>query len=113
MDRNEAKIEILRCIVGSHAHGLATPESDKDYRSVYIISTSELLKVGGKVDRRASHIETMGEDNTAYELGHFLSLAIKSNPSILEVFKAPIVDGGDNLRIELQKLFPFVWSSKD
>ena len=29
---------ILKVVVGSHAHGLAGPESDKDYRSVFVLS---------------------------------------------------------------------------
>ena len=37
---------ILKVVVGSHAHGLAGPESDKDFRSVFILPTAELFRVG-------------------------------------------------------------------
>ena len=40
-------IQLLKTIVGSHAHGLSTAQSDKDFRSVYITPTSDLLKVAG------------------------------------------------------------------
>ena len=39
---------ILKVVVGSHAHGLAGPESDKDFRSVFILPTAELFRVGFK-----------------------------------------------------------------
>lgn len=115
------KIEILRCLVGSYAHSLATPESDYDYRSVYIIPTSELLKLGPNSYKATSWVEGENEDNTGWEIGHFLHLATHSNPSILEVFKAPIVETGNTILNpipyntygeQLIKLFPYVWSSK-
>jgi Predicted nucleotidyltransferase. len=46
------------------------------------------------------------EDNTSWEIGHFLHLATKCNPTILETFLAPVVETtpwGD----ELRALFPF------
>lgn len=116
------KVEILRVILGSHAHGLATPESDHDYGSVFITPTSELLKIGGIV-KTVEQKENDNDDNTVWELGHFLQLAIKSNPSILEVFNAPIVckhfpngmwHEGELSQTgqKLRALFPSIWSSK-
>lgn len=87
---NNKKYEILKVLVGSHAHGLATPESDYDYRGVYVIPTKDILSLG--FNYKGSHwIEGETEDNTSYEIGHFLHLATKCNPTILEVFKAPEV----------------------
>ena len=125
------KLFILKTLVGSNAHGLATESSDLDYRGVYITPTSDLLKLNGGAYKGVHWIEA-DEDDTAYELGHFLQLATKSNPTILEVFKAPIVNididlesSGFNddygmyikknlifFREELRDLFPYVWSSK-
>lgn len=126
--------QILKVLVGSHAHGLATPESDYDYRAVFVQPTSEILGLGSKA---VSNQWIEGDvDNTAYEIGHFLFLATKSNPTILETFVAPVqriawVDPqiipeekreetvqhmatvrhnllwGDRLR----DLFPYVWDS--
>ena len=107
---------ILKVLVGSRAHGLADKNSDYDYRAVYILPTSKILSLGYKY-KGNDWIEGKN-DNTSYEIGHFLSLAIKCNPSVLEVFKAPIVyddaykkNGGDG--IKLRNLFPYVWNPKD
>jgi predicted nucleotidyltransferase len=115
---NKDLIYILRCVVGSHAHGLATPESDFDYRGVFIEPTSEILKLDGHTEH-TQWIEGK-DDDTAWELGHFLSLAQHCNPTILETFIAPRVDMekfGINpadfaYGEELRDLFPYVWNSK-
>lgn len=104
--------QILKVLVGSHAHGLANPNSDYDYRGVYITSTSELLKVEASAYKGSHWLEGDKEDNTSYEISHFLHLATKSNPSILEVMVAPIVESTP-IGLALRKLFPYVWSSKN
>jgi hypothetical protein len=59
-----------------------------------------------------------------YEIGHFLHLALKCNPSILEVFMAPRIGRrnelyGEELRRDfdfgskLLDLFPYVWNPQD
>lgn len=122
--------QILKVIVGSQAHGLATPESDYDYRGVFINPTSDILKLGGDI-KHTSWIEGK-DDDTSWELGHFLHLATKCNPTILETFLAPTCElplpmYGDrwsqDLQIEriqlaeygrqLRELFPYVWNSRD
>lgn len=100
---------VLKTLVGSHAHGLARPDSDMDYRGVFVVRTSDLLRLGGST-KTTSWIEG-NEDDTNYEIGHFLHLATKSNPSILEVFKAPVVEATEE-GLALRDLFPYVWSSK-
>ena len=104
--------EILRVLVGSHAHGLATADSDIDYRGVYVAPTSQILSLGqAKAKGKTPHwVEGENEDATSYELGHFLFLALKCNPSILEVFMAPVVTANP-LGTELRKLFPYIWDA--
>lgn len=114
------KITILKVLVGSYAHGLSTAESDQDFRSVYVTPTSQLLVLNAPPYKGTSWQEGETEDNTAYELAHFLHLATRSNPSILEVFKAPVISipdiewGGKYCEggWKVKALFPFVWSSK-
>ncbi|MBA3754046.1 MAG: nucleotidyltransferase domain-containing protein [Nitrospira sp.] len=50
---------ILKVLVGSHAHGLAGPESDQDFRSVYM------------------RIKEEAADETAWEIDHFLQLGCR------------------------------------
>ena len=112
---------ILKVVVGSWAHGLATPESDHDYRGVFVTPTSELLKINGS--SKTTHWVEGKEDDTSWELGHFLNLAVHCNPTILETFLAPwtetgwktcaIFNDGTNVGDELRKLFPYVWNSND
>src|ERR1035437_2558917 len=112
--------EILKVIVGSQAHGLATDESDWDYRGVFVVPTVEILKIGGNI-KNTNWIE--GDvDSTRWEIGHFLNMAVHCNPTVLETFLAPkvdinaanwtdenVIDWGE----ELRKLFPYVWNSND
>jgi predicted nucleotidyltransferase len=112
----ENKTLILRCLVGSHAHGLATAESDFDYRGVYVLPASEILSLG--YNYKGSHwLEGEKEDQTTWEIAHFLLLATKCNPSILECFVAPIFTGSGGIKSdhivfqeELRSLFPYLWT---
>jgi len=119
----EDKSLILKCLVGSRAHGLHTKDSDHDYRGVYVESTKDVLSLGYKY--KGSHWLEGKEDQTTYEIGHFLHLALRCNPTILEVFmapKIPIHTPPDNpledlslrkLSDELRGLFPYVWNPQD
>ena len=110
---------ILKVIVGSRAHGLAGPESDYDYRGVFLHPTSHILSIGAK-PKQTDWVEGVplpegvedtarGKvDDTAWELGHFLNLATHCNPTILEVFAAPVeiaTEDGERMRA----LFPYIW----
>lgn len=113
---------ILKTLVGSHAHGLAGPKSDYDYRGVYVLPTKDILSLG--YNYKGSHWLEGEQDQTAYEIGHFLHLATKCNPTILEVMVAPIQDSliktyktghGDlwNIGAELRTLLPYCWNPQD
>lgn len=104
---------ILKVLCGSRAHGLANDESDFDYRGVFLIPTKELLKINApKVTTNWKEGDTkQAEDNTMWELGHFLHLATHCNPTILEVFVAPVVETTD-IGTSLRKEFSRVWNSK-
>ena len=94
--------------MGSHAHGLATQDSDRDYRSVFVIPTEDMFKLGFKPPgTRWAKGQT---DETAWEVGSFLTLATQGHPLILETFVAPI-EQADAWGHRLRSLFPDVWSS--
>lgn len=109
---------ILKVLVGSRSHGLHNENSDYNYRGVYVLPTKDILSLG--YNYKGSHwLEGDKEDQTAWEIGHFLQLAMKCNPTILEVFKAPIyypesycISNGV-YGFELRDLFPYIWNPQD
>jgi hypothetical protein len=108
-------IQILKVVVGSQAHGLATPESDYDYRGVFVVPTENFFMLGAPNPQNTSWVEGK-EDDTAWEVGHFLNMATHCNPTILETFLAPDIPVKIQHAIwglKLRELFPHVWNSKD
>lgn len=104
---------ILKVLVGSKAHKLDTLDSDSDYRGVFVVPTREILSLNGST-KHTSWLEGK-EDDTSFEIGKFLFMALQNNPSILEVFKAPIVRLPNNYQEygdELQSLFPYIWQPR-
>lgn len=92
---------LLTAVVGSRAHGTATPASDWDVRSVFLQPTRNLLVLGGY----EKYIEAPGVDENSWELFHFLRLGMRNNPFALETLAAPPRESspeGD----ELRALFP-------
>ena len=108
--------QILKVLVGSRAHGLHNEDSDYDFRGVFVLPTSTLLKLG-KTRKHTAWIEDKTDD-TSWEIGKFLHLATKCNPTILETFLSPkiyqedIDVKDDKLGNELRSLFPYIWNSK-
>lgn len=98
---------ILKVLVGSHAHGLASEESDRDYRRVYVIPTEEMFQLGFKYP--ATQWSKGDSDETAWEIGQFLLLATQSHPLILETLLAPIITA-DEWGKQLRDLLPAMWS---
>ncbi len=98
---------ILKVLVGSHAHGLASEESDRDYRRVYVIRTEDMFQLGFKYP--ASQWTKGDGDETAWEVGQFLLLGTQGHPLILETLVAPVITAdawGEQLRL----LLPALWS---
>ncbi|WP_447986960.1 nucleotidyltransferase domain-containing protein [Nitrospira sp. Nam74] len=98
---------VLKVLVGSHAHGLAGLGSDRDIRRVYVRPTTEMFRLRFKPP--GTHWAKSGEDETAWEVGPFLSLAVQCHPLVLETLVAPTI-AIDRWGAELQKLFPAIWS---
>lgn len=108
--KDMSKIEILRVLVGSRAHGIAKEDADYDYRGVHLIPTSEL--VGREFKYKGIHwVEGEEEDQTSYELKEFINLAIQGHPNILEMFVTPVIESNEDGQ-ELLKLFPYIWCPK-
>jgi predicted nucleotidyltransferase len=109
---------ILKVLVGSQAHGLAGSESDADYRGIYVIPTVEMFRLSfryqgtrwleGIPDEAST---TGGKDETLWEVGLFLSLAVQCHPLILEALQAPVV-ASDRWGDELRELWPSIWEPR-
>ena len=87
---------LFKGLVGSQAYGMATPESDFDYCSIYAAPLDNLLGL--------NYIDQVSEDKNdvvAYELGKFMKLLQTANPTICQLlflpdecilYKHPIMD---------------------
>ncbi|MDH4361051.1 MAG: nucleotidyltransferase domain-containing protein [Nitrospirota bacterium] len=98
-DAHDHTHTILKVLVGSHAHGLASEESDRDYRRVYIIPTEDMFQLGFKYP--ATQWTKGDGDETAWEIGQFLLLATQGHPLVLETLLAPVITAnawGEQLR---------------
>ena len=102
--------QILKVLCGSRAYGLNDADSDYDYHGVYVVPTSRLLAIDSRI-KETQWVEGESEDNTAWEIGHFLRLATHCNPTILETFVAPVKESTET-GLELRKLFPYVLARK-
>ena len=69
---------------GSHAYGTARPDSDDDYRGIYLAPTTDLFRLR----RPADSFDRQDPDVTLYELHKFATLAAAANPTALEILWA-------------------------
>jgi hypothetical protein len=98
---------ILKVLVGSHAHGLASEESDRDYRRVYVIPTEDMFQLGFKYP--GTQWTKEDGDETAWEIGQFLLLATQGHPLVLETLLAPVITA-DAWGEQLRGLLPALWA---
>ncbi len=101
---------VLKVLAGSRAYGLEVEGSDWDYHGVFVTPTSELLSVGPRP--RESVWKEGDEDFQSWEIGRFLHLATKCNPTVLETFVAPVRSVSIPIGHELRELFPHVLNRK-
>ena len=84
MSGKQQNLILLDTVSGSRTYGLETPESDTDTRGVFILPQD--LYFG------FNHIEQVNSernDHTYYELGKYLKLLAKNNPTSIELLFAP------------------------
>jgi predicted nucleotidyltransferase len=75
---------LFECISGSRAYGLATPKSDTDLKGVFYLPSSQFYGLN-----YIPQISNESNDEVYYELGRFMELLIKNNPTILEMLASP------------------------
>lgn len=71
---------IFKYLAGSFSYGTNTPESDIDYRGIFMPDVKDYLTVTAMQEE----IEGPGEDEKYYSLRKFLSLYTRCNPNIVE-----------------------------
>lgn len=76
---------ILVGVVGSHAYGLATDDSDIDYRGCFVQSQFQRNGFG----ESSETYDRLKPDVCLHELYKFMKLAASGNPNILEMFWLP------------------------
>ncbi len=74
---------IFKTIVGSQAYGTATPQSDEDYKGVYIQDPEDILTFNYEEQYQIS------KDECYYEVRRFLQLLLSANPTVLEMLFMP------------------------
>ena len=71
-------------VVGSHLYQMAGPDSDLDVRGMYRATERDLFSLGGPQE-----VVNGDGDTQIFELGKFISLLVKSNPTVLELLWLP------------------------
>jgi len=95
---------ILEAICGSHAYGLDTPESDIDLKGIFVAPTIEILSL----HKPKETIDKTDPDICYHEIEKFIRLALKANPTILEILfldKYEILTSEAQLLIDNRSLF--------
>lgn len=75
------KGQIVKHYAGSHAYGTSTPESDVDFRGIFLADKKFILTPFFNVREVNDPTE---EDTKFFELNHFMELCVDANPNILE-----------------------------
>lgn len=83
-DLKNQNLILLDTISGSRAYGLETPESDTDMRGVFILPQDMFFGF-----TYVEQVNSERNDHTYYELGKYLKLLAKNNPSAIELLFAP------------------------
>ena len=77
---DQPELLLLKTIAGSRAYGTDTPDSDTDYRGVFIMPKSIFFGLNP-----TAQVSDATNDETYYEIGRFIELLAKNNPNILEL----------------------------
>jgi predicted nucleotidyltransferase len=93
---------ILEAVIGSHAYGLATPESDVDRRGVFVAPTESFWLL----EKPPTSVEGPSPEQLSWEVEHFCRLGLKSNPTVLETLVSPLVEVSTPMGEELRDLLP-------
>jgi len=83
-DLKDKKLLLFECITGSRAYGLDHALSDTDIKGVFISPKEDFYGLN-----YTPQINNETNDEMYYELGRFVDLLLKSNPSMIELLHTP------------------------
>ncbi|MEL6717860.1 MAG: nucleotidyltransferase domain-containing protein, partial [Bacteroidota bacterium] len=83
-DLKDRNLVLLECISGSKSYSLDIPTSDTDIKGVFLIPKSEFYGAN-----YVPQVANETNDIVYYELGRFIELLGKNNPSMLELLATP------------------------
>lgn len=100
---------LLRAVAGSHAHGLATENSDYDLTGVYSVPSKDFWGLDPIQESLVGH----DPDYSYHELRKFVNLCLKGNPTVIELlFADEYLDKEPRWGDELIQLKPYLLSAK-
>lgn len=82
----EKGLLLYEYVRGSQVYGTSTPQSDVDHGGIFIAPMNQLFGLG--LDY-ADEVSDEKHDTCWWELGKFMSLVLKSNPTVLEALFIP------------------------
>jgi hypothetical protein len=81
---------LLQGVVGSTAYGMAGPGSDIDTLGTFRAPTTDILGLSGRSVADSTHTTSApAPDSTLHEVGKMLRLAMKNNPTCMELLWLP------------------------
>ncbi len=75
---------LLLGVTGSTAYGLSHEGSDVDRLGMYCVPTDDLFRLGFN-QGKASHVLTEPDDVQLHEIGKYIGLVLKGNPTVTEL----------------------------
>lgn len=93
---------IFKAKVGSQAQGTATPQSDEDFKGVYIQNSDEILTFDYEP------FIQVNKDECYYELNKFVEMLMEANPNAIELLFTP-----DDCIIETSPQFELLRKHKE
>ena len=100
-DKMEYKT-IFKTLTGSRAYGTNVPESDFDYKGVYVQDINEVLSFEYKEQFE------VGKDEVYYEVKRFIQLLQTANPTVLEMLYSP-----EDCIVEKDPIFDLIVRNRD
>ncbi len=106
---------VVKMLYGSHMYGTATPQSDLDYKAVFIPSAKDILMQRAKGSVGVSYPKKLGERNEPgqvdienFSLQRYLELVSQGQTIGIDMLFAP-----DSVIIESSPTWDFIRSNKD